>query len=358
MVGQIDDQSVVADAELFQRVEDAADGVVDERDLAVVLGAVVEDAVAPAPVALHQPGHVSGLTLVLAGASDGPRHVFLAIHVAVRRRRIVSVMGIDEGTEGEERLVAPDAAADEVDRVGGGPVGVVQPERDLVVRLAVVLRVVLLDPLPLLAAAAVLADVKLLEAVIRSGIGVHRGQGAAVRVVRNEMELPCPAGPVAVLGEDLGERRLGARQGHAVGPHAVHARVPPGEDGRPRRHTDRVLRPALGEACAAGGQLVEVGRPDHGVPREAEGVPAVLVRHEQQHVGPGLPAGFRSGRSRRPAGGRLQECSPCESRHGLLRIHRPVSARKPRRLEGCRGSSRMRKPKGAPRPTRNPNPEI
>jgi hypothetical protein len=96
----------------------------------------------------------------------------------------------------------------------------------------------------------------------RSGVG-HRldATGRKVGEVRREVGLPEERGREARLREPR-RHRVGRRLLREVDPvahHAVRARVLSGQDGRPRRLAERILRAAAGEARAAAARRSSAG---------------------------------------------------------------------------------------------------
>ena len=140
----------------------------------------------------------------------------------------------------------------------------------------------------------------------RSGVG-HRldATGRKVGEVRREVGLPEERGREARLREPR-RHRVGRRLLREVDPvahHAVRARVLPGQDGRPRRLAERILRAAAGEARAARRETVERRRGAERIAVRADRRRLLLVGGHQEHVHRGLAVfTLRSGaraRSRR-----------------------------------------------------------
>jgi len=67
------------------------------------------------------------------------------------------------------------------------------------IRLLVILRVIALDPDPVLTTSAILTQMELLESIVGFRVRFHHGQRASVRIVRNEMKLSCAACSIAIL---------------------------------------------------------------------------------------------------------------------------------------------------------------
>ena len=258
-------------------------------------------------------------------------HVVGGVAVAPRRGRVHRVMRVGEADPAEERTV--DRAQPVARAVGDPRREVVFLGQRVAPRLAVVphratrLRLHLLDPLvaalrtvaeevarvvqaerrrsvaPVPAAHQVgdaqvvteQRELDVLEAEVRAVptlVDTRRSldrldlAGGLERERRGEVRLAEQRGAVPGLPEQRRDRAIGrvGRQIDAVARHAVRRRVRAGEDRRARRLAERVLRARRGEARALGRERVEARRRAERRSLDAEGVGALLVGRDEEHV--------------------------------------------------------------------------
>ena len=109
----------------------------------------------------------------------------------------------------------------------------------------------------------------------------------AIEALRIASEVPLAdhAGVVAALLQQLRDRRAAAVEPVENG-HAVDVRVLAGEDGGAARRADRVGGEDVFEERALFGNAIEVRRLVDARPIGADGVRRVIVRHDEDDVGP------------------------------------------------------------------------
>ena len=148
MIGDVDDIGVVSEAGFIQRLKDAAEIVVDERDLAVGVG----DDLAQLLVGLRRDAGVGlaqfdilgrafgfardrglvppGAVFEIAGAVFGQVHVLGRVETRPGFGGVKRVMRVGEADPGAERIVAP-TVAQPFDGAVRGPGGVMPGDRQL-----------------------------------------------------------------------------------------------------------------------------------------------------------------------------------------------------------------------------------
>ena len=157
--------------------------------------------------------------VVLAGAKERRQRIAFFVPGGVGRGRIVGLVGVDERGEGEEGLLRLGRGAQEAGGMAGDPRRVVELERDGVVSLLRMFGMFPLEEDGLFAAAAVLAEMKLLKAIVRRGVSLERGKLAVE--MRDEVKLACAKSGVALRLQVGGQGEFAFREPHAIGPHAV-----------------------------------------------------------------------------------------------------------------------------------------
>ena len=116
-----------------------------------------------------------------------------------------------------------------------------------------------------------------LEAVMRMALdALHRAP--------RDVQLADQRGLVAEAREMLGQQHLVGGQGVVDAVHAVPGGQPSGQHAGAARRADRHVHVAALEHHAAGGQAVQCGRGDGRAAVAAQGIPALLIAHQQQNV--------------------------------------------------------------------------
>ena len=313
------DQGVVGDALVPQRLQDAADVVVYQRDHAVVGGldlaplvvgqAAVVVLFVAAALADAVPAEMRRLVVQFALLPHGQRQLVGVVHGGVGRGRVKGMVRVHKAAQRKERLVGG-GLFDQVDHAVGDPGRLMVAGVDLagvdlgraaqvlvggagavLLRLAlplhlddlVVLLALLFEPGQVLAGLAVAGGVHHVEAVAVGGpvvLLVFLGDELG-----GEMHLADGRGAVAVVAQHFRQADLLVAQGDAVVARAVVLGVAPGDDRAARRRTDGVLDKMVVEGGTVEGQAVDVGGVDLVVAIAAQRVEAHLVRHHQNDIG-------------------------------------------------------------------------
>ena len=100
-----------------------------------------------------------------------------------------------------------------------------------------------------------------------------------------DVQLADQGGLVAEAREMLGQQHLIRGQGVVDAVHAVPGGQPAGQHAGAARRADRHVHVAALEHHATGGEAVQGGRGDGRAAVAAQGIPALLVAHQQQNVG-------------------------------------------------------------------------
>ena len=117
-----------------------------------------------------------------------------------------------------------------------------------------------------------------LEAVVRVAFeALHRPPG--------DVQLAHQRGLVAEAGEVHREQHLVVGQGVVNAVHAVPGGQLSGQHACAARRTDRHVHVAALEHHAGGGQAVQGGSGDGGAAIATQGVPALLIAHQEQDIG-------------------------------------------------------------------------
>ena len=166
----------------------------------------------------------------------------------------------------------------------------------------------------------------------------------AIEALRIASEVPLAdhAGVVAALLQQLRDRRTAAVEPVENG-HAVDVRVLAGEDGGAARRADRVGGEDVFEERALFGNAIEVRRLVDARPIGADGVRRVIVRHDEDDVGPigGDPGTAAKGKKDAGEKNPVHATGDCSGVSGRRRpsIARPCDApTRPRRRWAARGT--------------------
>ena len=319
-----DDEGVLGEAEVVQRLEDAPDPVVDLADESVVVGDHVADLVriavfrhsrAAIRPTVRRVGHGIGDAGWRLDGLDG-------VHAVVRGSRQDGRVGEVEGRRDAEWCVALRGPLQGGDRATGLIGGHGMLRRNLQAAMVVRLRASLLAG-PLARRQAIPA-IQRIDGVGATVLGqlLARAEFAPRHMLIElgaegpEVVQPVPAIRLAVHTEL--PVTVGAVDGHVPfavvfavvatvgeqlvkGLHGAHARVAPDPGQRVRAHTmvrhratgqnggsggraHRALCIGLAEPCPITGQPVHIRRLQHGIARDAECIVALLVSHDEEQI--------------------------------------------------------------------------